>query len=164
MILGILIVLLLVFTTWLLVAPMRIEVDSQQQHVKFQWWGIGHARLFLLNNELLLRARIGPWVHTWHPMRWKRASRKTRKQSKKDHQRKRSMSLQRIKKILRSFSLNVLKLDLDTDDYVMNGYLYPLFAMIKRPNRQLQINYNGTTTLYVQLENRGYRLLRAFIG
>ena len=67
------------------------------------------------------------------------------------------------KKILRSFEVKEFNLNLDTDNYIWNGYLYPIFFFIDRGHRHLHINYNGDFVFKLWVKNRPYRILQAII-
>lgn len=63
----------------------------------------------------------------------------------------------------RTFRLRTCEVDLDTGDYVLNAYLYPVFARLTRRNCRLRVGFNGKTHVRIRVENRLYRMLFAFL-
>jgi hypothetical protein len=54
-------------------------------------------------------------------------------------------------------------LNVDTDDFVLNSYLFPLFYFLNRGPHEFKINYEGRASLQLRVENRLYRMLAALL-
>ncbi len=81
---------------------------------------------------------------------------------------KRKKKLPGKKKVLRSWSLNTrilrdavrairirkLYLDLDTDDFLLNAWLVPAFSMIRAENLRMRVNFEGSSSLLLDLRTR----------
>ena len=52
---------------------------------------------------------------------------------------------------------------MDTDDYVINAYLFPIFYFLNKENRQCTINYEGKVIFEFLVENRGINILYALL-
>jgi hypothetical protein len=49
----------------------------------------------------------------------------------------------KARRLLASFQIRRFNLIVDTDDYILNAYLYPVFAFLTGHNRHLAINFIG---------------------
>jgi hypothetical protein len=159
--------------TWLLLAPLQLQIDTPTNAYWLRWKGIASARLIPLADDLLIRLQIFFWQFDYYPLHPKPKARpqktlkaKTRPKPKKRSWSSATMDIQKWKRrglrMLRSFTVKRFRLRLDTGDYVRNSYLYPVFFFLSTPKRQMSINYNGATDLELEVENRLYRLVYAF--
>jgi hypothetical protein len=69
-----------------------------------------------------------------------------------------------IYRILQSFRLIKMRVNFDTDDYILNAYLYPLFYFLSKNNRNLNINFNGDLYLELLMISRPIRIVLAYLG
>jgi hypothetical protein len=65
--------------------------------------------------------------------------------------------------ILRSFRIRKLYLDLDTDDFILNAWLVPVFSHVNSGNVRLRTNFEGRSSLVLDLRTRMGLLLWAGI-
>ncbi len=166
MILLIIIGLLLFVLLWLLVMPLTLRVDTWRQDYSLRWQGVGRVALLVRDDELVVRVRIGWWQKDFFPLRPSTRKPKPTRQPKLRTKARRSwrqLSWRKVRNILRSFRVRYFRLELDTDDYVWNAFLYPLFYFVNRPGRQLSVNFEGRTNLQLEVENRLIRMLWAFL-
>ena len=165
MILAILSGVLLLAILWLLLAPISIKIDTWHQDYAVRWQGIGGVRVLLIENELVLLLRLFFWQKAFYPLRGsKKPSKPSAQKSGAKTQRKRGIfSWKLAKRVLRTFRVKQFKLELDTDDYVVNAFLYPVFYFLNSPKRQLSVNFEGRTNLLLHIENRLSRIIGAFI-
>ncbi len=67
------------------------------------------------------------------------------------------------KPVLKSFQCERLELDVDTDDYIINAYLYPVLQFLSlRFQKPLSINFRGETTIEIVISNKIGKILYAF--
>ncbi len=166
-IISIIVLILLV----LLITPIRINIDSERNAYFFQWTGIAKASIIPLPDDFLFRLHIFFWKPEWSLI--KLVTKKTEKKEKQKKPKKRNVKKNRQMKfskwkrkglrLLKSFKIKALKLNLDTDDYIQNSYLYPVFYFLSGRNRQLSINYEGKVELKFIAENRLYKILNAIL-
>ncbi len=64
-----------------------------------------------------------------------------------------------IKESLKTFRVKRFILDIDFDDYVLNGQLYPLFYWLSTKRCTLSTNYNQHNYLHLRIENRLIRIV-----
>jgi hypothetical protein len=63
------------------------------------------------------------------------------------------------RRLLASFRVRRFFINLDTDDFILNAYLYPIFILLNGENRRLAINFEGQTVVDIFLTNRVWRVL-----
>ncbi len=163
-ILAILLGALLLMILWLLLAPISVKIDTWQQDYAVRWQGIGGVQVLLIENEVVLLLRVFFWRKAFYPLRGSKKPSKPPKKSKPTTQRKGGIfSWKLAKRVLRTFRIKQFKLELDTDDYVINAFLYPVFYFLDSPKRQLRVNFEGRTNLLLHIENRLSRIIGAII-
>ena len=64
-------------------------------------------------------------------------------------------------RILKSFRVRRFRVEIDTDDYVLNAYLFPVFHLLSRG--RLQINFNGRNDIQIEITNRIGRIAWAWL-
>ena len=154
---------------WVLIAPFRLTIDTKINHYCLWWKHIVKIEVLPLQKDLRFRLKIWFWTMDQSLLEWrpKIQSGKTFKKGgvKSNRLSKfwRNKFWTKGRKILRSFEVKAFRLNLDTNNFVTNSYLYPLFYVLNHPLRQLNINYNGDSELLLIVENRLYKILFAFL-
>ena len=64
---------------------------------------------------------------------------------------------------LGSFRIRKLHLDLDTDDFMLNAWLVPVFSMVNSKDIQMRVNFDGNSSLLLDLRIHLGSLLWIFI-
>ena len=59
-----------------------------------------------------------------------------------------------ISSVIRSMRIRKLSLDFDTDDFLLNAWLVPFFSSMNSENIQLRVNFEGTSSLILDLRAR----------
>jgi hypothetical protein len=158
--------ILLLFLAWLLVCPIRLQIDTRRQLYLLQWRGVGRIQLLPVTGNLVIQLRVFFWKKNFYPLEYQ-PKKKQPKEARKMKKKGRKTNFQKYKRkgirLFRSFRIKAFRLDLDTDDYVYNGYLYPVFHLLSNEKRQLTINYRGLSEMFLIVENRLYRVLIAFL-
>ena len=65
--------------------------------------------------------------------------------------------------VIKTFELEVLKVDIDTDNYVLNAQLIPVFMWISQDKIRLSVNFEGNASLYMLINNRLVRMVPVLI-
>ena len=156
---------LLGIVIWLLLAPMVIYVDTQE---KIYYAGIPGIKVVLTFEgweRLKVKVEL-PFFSFYIKKRKGKPKSKYRDQAKK----KKGVSTRRPPlttlvhlawRMMRTFRVRALRLTMDTDDYVLNAQLVPIFFGLSRGNVQLNTNFQREWGLHLELENRLARLLKA---
>lgn len=159
--------LLLLILLCLLLLPFQFEIDSRRALIAFRWGRIGSASLLFSGEDLRLFVQLPMWRKSYsllQPMIKKKGKKQELQKKKKRSGAFFKMTRKRIKRLLSSFKILKFRLNLDTDDYVLNAYLFPVFSLLSsRGTPQLGINFEGDFELQLLVENRLIRIIRAFI-
>lgn len=159
-ILLVVIALLIVLFVWLLLAPITININTWENDYSVRIWGLGGASFLLMGDDPIVRMHVFFWQKDFYLLEAKKPLKKPVKKARKGSKKfKWSVILQ----LLKTFKVRQFRLELDTDDYVTNAYLYPIFYLASRPQRQLSVNFEGRTNLALQIENRLSRIAGVFL-
>ena len=169
-IVSIILGLILLTIIIVLIAPFRFILDSHTQRIAFEWPPFGSAKLILkADGHPLLMYKILLWQRelALFDLKFKPTKEIEKGKQKKERKSKKTGARWARRKFIplwHSFKLKELKLNLDTDDYCKNAYLFPLFHFLSNgKNRQLGINFNGESELRLIIENRIIRMIKAMI-
>ncbi|QCK15703.1 hypothetical protein [Mangrovivirga cuniculi] len=163
----VIIVLLAVMVGWVLLTTLIINVNTRQDEYSLHLTGLFKAKLEIkeLNPIIHLNTLVGNF--NVKPLEVKKTQKIQEPEKKKEikHSGKRKgKSPRAIKRFaihaLNTFRIKHLKVNIDTDDYVMNAQLFPLFYLISSPRRQTEINFTGRNELELIIQNRLIRLVR----
>jgi len=64
-----------------------------------------------------------------------------------------------ISSMIRSIRIRKLTLEIDTDDFLLNAWLVPLFSLMNSENIQMRVNFGGSSSLLLDLRGRLGNLL-----
>lgn len=156
--------LLLVLLGLALWMPVRLELDTEQEIYQVQWRGI-----FKLWAET-----AGEQWHWWvQVLFWKielksttapKATSKPKKPTKKS---RRNLTLKQLwalaKGSWKAVHLEYLRVNWDTDDFLLNAWLYPAFQAASRGQRQLRINFQGEQNVAICLQTRPWYLIMVVV-
>jgi hypothetical protein len=154
----ILVFLILVLVA-ILLAPLRIQIDSDQGIYEVTW---GHVvRMSIFPVDLKMRLSLFGMRKEW-PL----VSRRDRREKKAKSKKRRgpaAFSGMRFLRVLRTFRVREWVIDIDTDDYCRNAYLYPVFHFLNLWKGQWRVNYEGEFVVRLTVDNRLSRILGALL-
>jgi hypothetical protein len=161
MIIALLLLALLAFALWLLLAPFSLRLDTYRDEYYLKWHSIGSARLLLLDGELAIGLRLGPWRKKLYPLRPGAKPEKTAAEeqpatpqpgpAKKP---RRPFPWRKMLRVLRTFRVREFQLEIDTDDFARNAWLFPLVHSIGALRRRVHINFLGRNEGVLVVKNR----------
>ena len=168
-ILGLFFLLILVIIAWILWGKVTLEIDSAQEKYQISGWGIFKGGLSVADGRFSLYLRLPFYTKTFHAedlleKAWeskKKPEEKSEKPTKKRSKWK--MSWSKIRKMMSSFQVKQLYINFDTDDFVLNGLLYPLAQWVRNNGQAVFINFNGERRINLKVENRLFRIARAYL-
>ena len=156
-----------------MVLPFDLIIDSTRNVYQLRWLGLLRIQAVILQKDIIFRFKIFFWKKDFYPLHHKEKSAKQKHEKKKKKKKEASWKkvdkskimrwVTKSKKILRSFEVREFHLNLDTDSYIWNGYLYPIFFFVDRSHRHLQINYKGDFVFKLWIKTRPYNILKAII-
>ena len=171
--LGVWIILLLLFCflSWILIAPIRLNLDSLKNNYLINWGGLGSLTLVPNEQNWFFRLKIGFWEKKFFILglieKMMRSDKKEQKpkelKSKKRKKKKRSnffSSLRKARYVLESFKIKVCKIDFDSDDYYWNALLIPAFQLLNRGDQhRIAMNFKGKNDILLIVEIRLIKIL-----
>ena len=151
-----------------LISPLVIRMDSAKQEYEVRWKGIGRICVVPDEDELLiLRLRIFFLEWQFLPFRSGGTTQSENPKKKVDAEARafntRNISLTTFLRVLQSFKVQELEVEVDTGDYVRNAYLNPLFYFLSNGRKQWLVNYKGINRVRLVIQNRPIRILYAAI-
>ncbi len=158
--LGIVLLVLLLIFLLLLLAPFELRLDTISGDCCLRWRGIASVRLSGEVRDPVVRLWLLGWRKKYHLLELgggkeeEEGEAKQRERRPKKGGRPRWLTFRLIRRLLRTFRVHRLRLLLDTDDYVLNAYLFPIFQGFSKGNRQLTINFSGRNELALTVTNR----------
>lgn len=161
----IILIALLVFITILLLIPIRFKIDSNRNIYLAEWKHLFSAKVLLQNEEPIVQLKSFFWKKEINLLKIKSSPSKTAQKKKKSSKQKKSKFnfRRKIKPLLKSFQVRKFFINIDTNDYVWNAYLFPVFYFLKSEKRQMHINFNGNVEVLLDIQNRPIRILWALI-
>jgi len=156
-----LLVLILIILSYLLFAPLCVEVDSTAGSFRVRFHKSVSAKLFIHESSLFIDLRI----LRWHKMIDLVALRKkwAKSEGRKAGRKKRRVSLRKMWAIFRSFKVSRFYLTVDTGSMQMNGILYPVFIMAgRRTGGNISINFTDENEIIFKANNNLFRILRVY--
>jgi len=156
MFLIIVISLFIALLLWFLFAPviLFLNTDSSRYHLVLP--GIFKAVVVPSTDIFYIRV----WIF-FIPFRIRPFQSKTRKRKEKSRKPGRKWPLkkftggkQMISSVIRSMRIRKLSLEIDTDDFLLNAWLVPFFSSMNSENIQMRVNFEGTSSLILDLRAR----------
>lgn len=165
MIVLIILIVLLVFVTILLLTPIRFKIDSNKSIYLAEWKHLLSAKLLLQNNEPIVQLKSFFWKKEINLLKINSGLNNTTQKKRKSTQQKKSKFnfKKKIKPLLKSFQVRKFFINIDTNNYAWNAYLFPIFYFLKSEQRQLHINFQGNVEVLLDIQNRPLRILWALI-
>jgi len=174
MILWILISLLVLFIIWILLVPVILFLHTGSDRYMVSLPGIFSVALVPSDELFHIRGRAFFIPFRYHPFRQSRRKRKketvkakeTEKPAKPAKKRRTGKPAGGIRMgidLLRSVRIRRLYLDMDTDDFMLNAWLIPVFSAINSENIQLRANFTGNLSLLLDMRIRLGSMLYTFI-
>lgn len=165
------IILILVFllVLWALWAPITLFIDSTQSEYRITWGRVLEV-VGLADKDWKVYLQIRVFFYTTTIPLFPGTSGRKKPHRKKPAKKKKpgTLSFQKVfgagKRILRSFNIIQWEVDIDTDDYVLNAYLWPFFYLLTRTKGGYwNINFEGRMLFKCIIQNRLARIGWAFL-
>jgi len=169
LVLGIILLILFLLLTVILLDPFELRIDTVAGEYCLRWRGLVSVRLTGEVPDPVMRLWVMGWRRDFRLLemgggREKEEDEKAPKPAKKKKRRRpKWLTFRLMRRLLHTFRVHTFRLALDTDDYVMNAYLFPVFHLLSSRKRQLHINFTGHNELVLIVSNRIWNLLWAFL-
>jgi hypothetical protein len=165
MIWYIFIAIIVAILLWILLGPVIIFLDTDRDRYFLALPGIFKAAVEPAEELFHIRG----WI-LFIPFRYNPFLRKKRKRQKRAEvvpaimrPKKISGGMRMAADAVRSFRIRKLVLDIDTDDFMLNAWLVPVFSFVNNKNIEMRVNFEGTASMHLEMRNRMATLLWIFI-
>ncbi len=149
-----------------LAAPIILSIDTDTDDYCIRLGDMCSLRALTTLENPGVRLRIGFWKNTWWLKdRLLRIGSKTtrgaksRKVAKRDMSRSSSLRMWRVLKTFRVSKCDVL---IDTDDFILNAQLFPLFQFCSGRWGHWRVNFEGDCRVQLEVESRLSSVLYAW--
>lgn len=162
---GVIIISVLVLLiVMLLLLPLELEVNSDRGIYQVRLRGLLNIQLLPGSDGWKVILRLFWWERDITAQLWKpRKRKKAKKPGKRAWKMRPATAWKKIRRLLASFELRRFRLILDTDDFILNAYLFPVVAFLCRKNRYVAINFMGQNSIDILMTNRLWRVVWALI-
>jgi hypothetical protein len=163
--------ILLAIVGVLLVAPLELILNSERGYYRFAYRGLASGALFWSEptQKWMLRVWILGWRKEWgfwdlitQPSAPKSAEKEVDRKKRKRKRRTPKHLVRRLYRVWRALEIRRCNIDIDTDDYILNAWLFPVFTVLGGRRGRMQINYEGRAAIDLQVIARPWKLLLAF--
>lgn len=151
---------------YLLAAPFHVEIDSRTGLIQVRFHLLARATVVVERDVLLVRVNALWWKKTFDILQAfsQRRVQKAPSVQKKRRQGRRSVSLDKMRGVLRSFTIRQCRIMLDTGDVRVNAILFPVFYWLSMTTgKSIAINFYQQNDLVLDIENSIARIVWAFI-
>lgn len=164
---GIVLSTLIGLLLWLLLMPFQLEVDTAEGLFRFEWktlvlvlWLPEEGWDMVKIDAPFFHKKISVAARSWRPSRQKA---KTLPHTEKPASKRASSRLawRVVPAVLRTFKVQRCVLWLDTDDYVQNAWLYPVFGLWNHRRIRVVVNFLGKNDLALLVQNSLGRMVWA---
>jgi hypothetical protein len=144
------------FLLWFLMGPVILYLDTDTSRYHLALPGIFKAAVVPSTEVFYIRVWIFFIPFRIHPFKSKTRKRKKkpRKPGRKWRLRRFTGGRQMASSVIRSLRVRKLLLDIDTDDFMLNSWLVPAFSMLNSGNIQMRVNFEGSSSLMLDLRTR----------
>ena len=152
---------LIAFLLWILLGPVTLFLNTDTSRYHLVLPGIFKAVVVPSAEIFHIRGWIFFIPFRYNPFLGKReiSKGKPKKPGGKRRLIKFSEGKQIISYAVRSIRIRKLLLDIDTDDFMLNAWLTTAFSMVNSRDVQMRVNFEGTSSLLLDLRTRLGKLL-----
>ena len=166
MILIVFSILLLLVITYLLLMPIILKIDTSSNYYCIQIKGLAKANIEADKKELIkINFKVLVFNFSIYPLKKKQAAEKNtiaKNKTKKKHYIK--MNFKTGLRLLKSFKIKKMHVDIDTGNCISNAKLYPIFALLNYKRGGWNINFEGRNQLVLYIQNRPIDIIKSFIN
>ncbi|MGB5820785.1 MAG: hypothetical protein WBG90_14965 [Saonia sp.] len=151
---------------YILFMPINVFIDTVANQYYVQFTGLAKATIEG-HQEELLRIKLQTFFMKFYfyPLKMGKASKKKKiAKGAIGKRNKGTIGLKKGLRVLRSFKVKYLLVDVDTGNCVLNAKLYPLFAFLNYSKGTFRINFEGRNNMALHMQNRPIFIIKSFIN
>lgn len=165
MTLVIILIVLSAILCYLLFLKIVLYVDTANNEYYVQAKGLVKAKIETHETELIQIKFYAMFLNfSFFPLRKSKKKKKKAKTHKTTVSTSRTIEIQKLLRIARTFKVVQLLVDVDTGDCITNAKLYPPFAFMNYYGGQFSVNFEGRNRLILNVQNRPIRIIKSFIN
>lgn len=164
MFLTVVFILFLLLVLYILFVPIDLIIDTSTDQYYVQLKGLAKIQLEGDKEEVLRIKLITFFMKFYYyPLRNHSTSKK-KKQREVVKKKRKGLSLKKGLRLLRSFKVKRLLVELDTGNFITNAKLYPVFAILNHHVGAFHINFEGRNRMALHIRNRPISIIKSFIN
>lgn len=166
MLLTSLIIVFCALVICVLLMPVVIYINTDKDQYYLRLKGLAKVSVEKHDEELLqLKLRMFFLNFYFYPLKKiSKPSKKKKVEKNKMMNIRAKIGFRKVLRILKSFTMKKLLLNVDTGDCILNAKLYPVFAFLNYHIGDFNINYKGENKLVVHIQNRPIYIIKSFIN
>ncbi|MCP4974828.1 MAG: hypothetical protein GY931_01585 [Maribacter sp.] len=150
---------------YLLFLKMELIVDTANNEYYVQAKGLAKAKIVAHETELIqIKIYTLFMKFSFFPLKKSKKKKKKPKTDKAAVRKSKTLEIQRLLRIARTFKVDQLLVDLDTGNCITNAKLFPSFAFFNYYGGQFRVNFEGRNRLLLKVQNRPIRIIKSFIN
>lgn len=165
MFLTVVFILFVPFILYLLFVPIDLFIDTHTNKYYVQCKGLAKVYLETHKEELLrIKLRTLFMKFYFYPLKKQGGAKKKHGAKKTAKKKGRGIGLNKSLRLLRSFKVKRVLVDIDTGNYISNARLYPVFFFLNYNLGAFHINFEGRNRMALHLRNRPINIIKSFIN
>jgi len=164
MFLTILSILLVVLILYILFVPIVLCIDSTTNQYYVRAKGLAKASIENHDEELLrINLKVAFLHFYFFPLRKIGIKKRKSIKEKNTGKRHKRIGIRTLLRMLKSFKVKRLYLDIDTGNYILNARLYSMVGILNYTIGSFNINFEGRNQMALHMQNRPIDIIRSFI-
>lgn len=158
-------ILLILLLLGLLLVPIQIYINTANNQYYLQLKGVARANLEGDTEEVIrIKLKVFFTNFYFYPLKKIGAAKPKKLKKSTVKKPKKGIPVKKIRRVLNSFKVKELFVDIDTDDYISNAKLYPVFAFLNYYRGGFNINFEGRNQVVLFIQNRPIHIIKSFIN
>jgi hypothetical protein len=161
--------LVVLFFIWLIFGPIRMKINTRTNQYEVILPGIFRGMILPTKDFLIFKLWITAVPVKIDPLKPKKRKKDPEKEKTELEKQKKQkkVPIKKIKRMIirvfKSFTIEKIRLDVDTGDCILNARLIPLFVAISGRTRVYRVNYQEINHLELVIKNRIFNFIKIAI-
>jgi len=160
---AVIFLLLIALLLFMFITPIVVELNSETGRCQLQMTGIGRVNL-ILDESFTLNVQLFFFNFTIHMLPIARVREIQEEKISERKVRKSHFRLKKIISVMKSFQVQQFYLDLDTGNFVLNSWLFPVAQFFDPTHHRVTLNFIGRNECVITLKNNLLRIVRALLS
>ncbi|WP_425237632.1 hypothetical protein [Ulvibacterium sp.] len=157
--------LLLLLIISLLFVPIELYINTITKEYYLQLRGLIKANLEGHERELIqIRLNFIFGNFCFYPLRRIGFSQKGKTKNNVRKKKRKRIGIGKVMRLLKTFTIKRLVIDMDTGDSLLNAKWYPVFAFLNHNMGQFSINFQGRNHVVLYIQNRPLNIIKSFVN